>query len=185
MSSRLRPAAAVVLLAAAAGTAAGCGGGRAEPPVHTVPAARPASAALHPRPAAPQLVQIELVGEFMGTHDTLTVGTDGTATIVKAYGGGGYATEHCTLPGAALRSLRRAVADLPVDEPTPRHPSRTRPKGFYVPHPYFTVTRGERTDSFTADRIPADGAPFARHAIRLIHGLEGRCTRDLQRFHAG
>jgi hypothetical protein len=130
-------------------------------------------------------VQIELVGEFMGTHDTITVGADGSATIVKAYGGGGYATEHCTLPRGAMGALRRAVGDLPVDEPTPRHPSRTRPKGFYVPHPYFTVTHAGQSESFTADRMPADGAPLARHATRLLHGREGRCTRDLQRFHAG
>ena len=83
-----------------------------------------------------------------------------------------------------MRALRRAVAGLPVDEPTPR-PSRRRPKGFYVPHPYFAVMHAGRTDSFLADAMPADAAPLARQATRLLHGAEGRCVRDLQRFHAG
>jgi hypothetical protein len=183
MSSVLRPALAVVLAAAAAATA-GCGAGGAEPPVHTAAPHRPARA-LHPVPGAPQLVRVDLVGEQLGAHDTVTYATDGSATIVKAYGGGGYVTEHCTLPRVTLRAVRRAVAGLPVDEPTPQHPSRTRHKGMYVPRPFFSVTHAGRTDSFTADRMPADGAPLARHATRLLHGMEGRCTRDLQLAHAG
>jgi hypothetical protein len=168
--------------AALAATAAGCGSSASEPPVRTMPSA--ADLAVHPRVGAPELVRVDLVGDQLGAHDTVMYGTDGTAVIIKAYGGGGYVTERCALAPDELRSLERAVDGLPVDDPTPR-PSRVRPKGMYVPRPYFSVTRGGHSDSFSADAMPADGARLARHTVRLLGAREGSCRRVSQRFHAG
>jgi hypothetical protein len=173
---------AAALAVAAAAVASGCGSTGGEPPVRTTPSAD--ELALHPRLAAPELVRVDLVGDQLGAHDTVRFATDGSAVIVKAYGGGGYVTERCALAAEELRSLQRAVDRLPVDDPTPK-PSRTRPKGMYVPRPYFAVTHAGHSDSFSADAMPADGARIARHTVRLLGAREGSCRRMIQRFHAG
>jgi hypothetical protein len=154
---------------------AGCGSGDEPDPLP----ADPPRAEQRPRLRAPELVKIERVGQQMGTHDTVTVGEDGSATVVNAHGGGGFVTRRCTLTPDAVAGVRRAVAGLPIDGPRRRRRA-PRPKGYYVPHPYFVVTRGGRADTFSAERMPADGVPFARHLVRLMAGRDGRCRRAFQ-----
>jgi hypothetical protein len=165
---------ALPILAVALLAAAGCGGDDTAPPERTTAAA---TLDIKPRVTGGELVRIDRLGQGMGTHDTVVFGRDGSAAIIKAYGGGGYVTYTCALGGADLAALRRAVAALPLHGRTVRAPGG-RPHGMYVPKPTWIIRAGRHLESFSAAARPADAAPFMRHLERITSSREGRCVEQ-------
>jgi hypothetical protein len=192
----LLPAAAT----AVAALAAGCGGssGADRPPSDADAAALtthraavdPPTAALtthraavdpprrefRPRLTGREFLQIRLTGDQMGTSDGATYGDDGSVVLVRAYGGGGFYTFGCRLSAGELQALRHDAARLPLDR-APKVRERARPTFYTIPAASYVVERGRYVGSFTADAMPADGRPLARHIKRLMHGQEGRCSK--------
>jgi hypothetical protein len=108
-----------------------------------------------------------------GTHEIVTVGRDGSATIVEPAGGAGYMSESCRLPRAQVSALARAVDGLPLHGRIVRHPFRGTT--MYVPRPAFVVEAGHDVETFSREAMPADAAPFVRHLDRIVTAREGRC----------
>jgi hypothetical protein len=161
---------------------AGCG----EKTTHPSPSPAPGAAApeatgrstvLAPHLTVPRLLEIDRIGEQMGTNDRVTYGVDGSAIKVKAYGGGGYGAWRCRLAPADLRELRRSVARLPLD-PAPRHAAAKRPSYYSPPPAQFVIRgRGSYVDSFTEDAQPRDARPLVRLMTRLLAGQGVRCRQ--------
>ena len=173
---RALPSAAGVCAAAA--LVAGCGGQRApggeDAGARASQPAAPAKRELVPRLTGPRLVRMERIGAAAaGTHEIVTVGRDGSATIVEPSGGAGYMSESCRLPRAQLSALVRAVHELPLHGRIIRHPFRGTT--MYVPRPTFIVEAGRHVESFSREAMPADAAPFVRHLDRIVTAREGRC----------
>jgi hypothetical protein len=172
---RLAPPALAAVLATAA--LAGCGGNATTaddaPLVPDEPHGQ-----LKPQITGPRLVRIERIGGDMGTHDIVTVGRNGSATIIKAYGGGGFVSERCRLDARELATLSREVRGLPFRGRIIKRPIRH--DGMYVPKPSFIVDYGRDIETFAQSEMPADAAPFVDHLKRMISAREGRCTRVFQ-----
>jgi hypothetical protein len=168
-----------VLAAAAVLAAAGCGGTTTTADDASL-APDPPHGQLMPQITGPRLVKIEQIGGGMGTHDIVTVGRNGSATIIKAYGGGGFAAEECRLGARALAALTRDVRRLPFRGRIVRRPIRH--DGMYVPKPSFIVDYGRDVETFALSEMPADAAPFVEHLKRMISAREGRCTRVFEQY---
>lgn len=151
---------------------AGCGGNGDEPT--TAPETPRSSAA--PKLQGPALLEMERLGNQMGTSDRVFYGKDGSAVMIKAYGGGGYYAWRCRLSRAELTSLERAVAALPLG-PAPRHAAAKRPSYYSPPPAQFVIRAGRYTDSFTADAQPRDARPLVAHMTRILYGREAHCRQ--------
>ena len=138
----------------------------------------PPRAQLMPQINGPRLVRIERIGGDMGTHDIVTVGRDGSATVIKAYGGGGFVAERCRLGARELATLTREVRGLPLRGRIVKRPIRH--DGMYVPKPSFIVDYGRDVETFAQSEMPSDAAPFVAHLKRMISAREGHCSRVFQ-----
>lgn len=156
---------------------AGCG----SPAAHDEPAAveRPRANGLHPPLRAPLLLEMKRTTDQAGASDEVTYGTDGSAVMVKAYGGGGYYAWRCRLGTADLRSLRRAVRGLPLDRFVIRHRSASAASpSIYAPQPSrFTVRTPGYAGGFAEDAMPANARPLVAHMERMLVGREGDCEQ--------
>lgn len=93
--------------------------------------------------------------------------------MIKAYGGGFYAYRR-RLSAAQLRSLRAAVADLPLGR-APKVARRERESHYQPPPAQFIVRTKGYAGSFPADAQPRNARPLVAHLLRVIHGKEGGC----------
>lgn len=183
----MRPLPTSMTVAALLAAASGCGGGDVDRPaprsdrdIAALAEHRAAVDAPHrefrPRLTGHQLLEIRLTGDQAGTSDVARYGDDGSVVLVRAYGGGGFYTFSCRLSAGELAAIRRDTARLPLDR-APDVPERARPTFYTLPAPTYVVRHGRYTGSFTADAMPRDGRPLARHIKRLMHGREGRCSK--------
>jgi hypothetical protein len=161
----------------------GCGGSSSPAPSASPPHRQPSRPGLD----GPVLAVLERQDLQFGRHDTLTIGTDGRANLVLAHGGGGFRNATCTFSATELAALRRDLARLPLGRP-PR-PAR-HARGHRKPHydgviipkpPLFSVTYRGHRDMFSADAVPAGGAPLERHITRVLDAREGRCRVTFHR----
>jgi hypothetical protein len=153
---------------------AGCG----SPAAPDEPAAveRPRANGLHPRLRAPLLLEMRRTTDQAGASDEVTYGTDGSAVMVKAYGGGGYYAWRCRLTPAELRSIRAELRALPLDR-APRVPEQHR-TSLYAPQPArFTLRTPRYADGFSEAAVPSDAKPLKDHMERMLVGREGDCEQ--------
>jgi hypothetical protein len=148
---------------------AACGGGGGEgrgdhatappTPTSTTSTARPVD--LDPEVTGHELLRLQRIGPEPGAHDLLKYGSDGSAVIVQAYGGGGEVIRECTLRPGRLDGLRTKLRALPLG------PERKAPRRKYVsiytnsPARYVLVA-GATHASFTDDTMPRDARPLVR-----------------------
>src|SRR3954447_8493514 len=85
------------------------------------PAASAAGPGAAPQLRSPALFSVERRRGDVAIGETLTVGRDGSAIIVRAGGGGGRRTEHCRLGAPVLDKLRREAPVLPAPAPPRMH----------------------------------------------------------------
>jgi hypothetical protein len=168
--------AAAALLATAAMTPACGGGGGGDDPGR---AASPAPAAAHPVDLDPEvtgreLLRVERTGPEPGAHDLVKFGSDGSAVIVKAYGGGGEVIRRCTLRAGVLTTLHQRLAALPLG---PNRKARPRPFiSIYANSPArYTLVAGRTDASFSDDTMPRDARPLVRLLEDTLHGHAADC----------
>ena len=162
---------------------AGCGGSSSPAPRKSPPHLQPSRPGLD----GPILAVLERQDLQFGRHDTLTIGVDGRANLVLAHGGGGFRNATCVFSATELAALRRDLGRLPLGPP-PRAARRThahhRPQydGVIIPKPpLFSVTYHGHHDTFSADAVPAGGAPLQRHITRILDAREGHCRVTFHR----
>lgn len=144
---------------------AACGGDDRAAPTPPTPATPQSVAArpvdLDPEVTGREVLRLQRIGPEPGAHDLLKYGSDGSAVIVQAYGGGGERIRVCTLRSGARRTLATRLAALPLG------PRRKAPKRAYVsiytnsPARYTLVADADHT-SFTDDTMPRDARPLVR-----------------------
>lgn len=152
----------------------GCGGGGDHPAPNApaATAARPVD--LDPEVTGRQLLRVERTGPEPGAHDLLKFGSDGSAVIVQAYGGGGERIRLCTLHGEARARLGDSLAALPLG---PRRRARPRPYvSIYTNSPARYVLQAARTDaSFSDETMPRDARPFVDLLEDTLYGHAADC----------
>lgn len=176
--------AAATALAACGGGGGGTGsvsvsarGGEGGGPAGDVPQSERASARpvdLDPPVTGRELLRLQRVGPEPGAHDLLKYGSDGSAVIVQAYGGGGERIRLCTLHATARRTLHERVRALPLG---PRHKA--------PPHEYvsiyansparYTLVSGTTHTSFNDDTMPRDARPIVRLLEDTLYGRAATC----------
>ena len=128
-------------------------------------AVRPGAAPLIQSPA---LFSVERRRGDAAIGETLTVGVDGSAVIVRAGGGGGRRTERCRLGAPLMDKLRREAPVLPAPAP---------PKMREVEDPaIYLVSREGRHAVFVDGAIPAQLRPFLAHVTGVLAGRWGSCV---------
>lgn len=144
--------------------ACGGGGGAEGHGDRAVTSPTPATARpvdLDPEVSGRELLRIQRIGPEPGAHDLLKYGSDGSAVIVQAYGGGGERIRECTLRPTARRTLHVEIQALPLG------PERKAPPRQYVsiytnsPARYVLVA-GATHASFTDETMPRDARPLVR-----------------------
>lgn len=162
---------------------AGCGDGGAVPraaittppatPAAPTPGARPVD--LDPDVTGRQLLWLQRTGAQAGANDIVKFGSDGSAVVIQAYGGGGEKIRRCTLQPAALRRLRAGLAGLPLGA---RRPAPEREFiSMYVPTAarYTLVAPRARHETFTDDTMPRDARPFVRLLEDTLYDRVANC----------
>jgi hypothetical protein len=135
-------------------------------------AGRPASPGAAPVLRAPALFSVERRRGDAAIGETLTVGRDGSAVIVRAGGGGGRRTEHCRLGAPLLSKLRHEAPSLPAPAP---------PKMRDVQDPaIYLVTRDGRHAVFVDGAIPSTLKPFLDHVTGVLSGRWGACVNETE-----
>ena len=164
MLKLIAPLAGVVAAALALGA---CGGGDSStsPASQAAPAREPGAA---PVLRSPALFSVERRRGDAAIGETLTVGRDGSAVIVRAGGGGGRRTETCLLGNALMATLRREAPRLPAP-PTPK-PRKVANPAIYL------VSRDGRHAVFMDGAIPASVRPFVERVRGVLAGRWGTCT---------
>jgi hypothetical protein len=177
---RRRATATLALMAAAApGLAlAACGGDgtagaghHADRPASTA-TARPAAAGgatttatepvdLDPEVTGRELLRLQRIGPEPGAHDLLKYGSDGSAVIVQAYGGGGERIRVCTLRPDRLDRLRADLRALPLG-PERKAPPRKYVSLYTNSPARYTLVAGATHASFNDDTMPRDARPLVR-----------------------
>lgn len=154
--------------AACGGGGDGDGGGHADratarpgatPNVGDATAAKPVD--LDPEVSGRELLRLQRIGPEPGAHDLLKYGSDGSAVIVQAYGGGGERIRVCTLRPDRLDRLRTDLQALPLG------PKRKAPRRKYVSiytnsPARYTLVAGATHASFNDDTMPRDARPLVR-----------------------
>src|SRR5689334_13185326 len=136
----------------------GCGGGSPDSPV--VSQAHASNPGAVPSLNAPALFSVERRRPDVAIGETLTVGRDGTAIIVRAGGGGGRRTERCLFGAGLMEKFRRETPQLPAP-PTPK-PQK-------VAHPaVYLMTEGSRHAVFMDGAIPASVRPFLARVTGVL-----------------
>src|SRR3954470_8549272 len=129
----------ISVLALLVPTLAACGSSADHPagaPKHAASAA-PTGRWMDARPGGRELMSLQRIGNFMGTNDVVKYGSDGSAVIIKMYGGGGSGIERCRLRAGELTRLERDLRRLPLD-PAPHTRERPRPTFYTPPAPQYT-----------------------------------------------
>jgi hypothetical protein len=157
---------------------AACGDTTDRPVAHSETArhagARAGVTSWDPRVGGRELMSLTRIGNFMGTSDLVKYGSDGSAVVVKLYGGGGSGVERCRLHAGELARLRRDLRRLPLD-PAPHIRARSRPTFYTPPAPQYTLRAGDRVQSFTQDAMPRDARPLVRRLVRTLTGGVATC----------
>jgi len=161
-----RPALILALCALAVGVGA-CGGGSAAGTSPRLPAVLSDPGAV-PALGEPELFSIERRRGDVAIGETLTVGRDGTAVIVRAGGGGGRRTERCLLGPALTAVFLRDAPLLPAPAP-PRRMQPVRDPAIYL------VSRDGRHGVFMDGAIPVALRALFVHVGRVLGGREGEC----------
>lgn len=157
---------------------AACGGEEraAAPPAPPTPTvgttARPVD--LDPEVSGREVLRLQRVGPEPGAHDLLKYGSDGSAVIVQAYGGGGERIRLCTLSPRARRTLDAGLGALPLG------PKRKAPPHEYIsiyansPARYTLVAGADHT-SFTDETMPRDARPLVGLLEDTLYGRAAAC----------
>lgn len=129
---------------------------------------------LDPEVTGREVLRLQRVGPEPGAHDLLKYGSDGSAVIVQAYGGGGERIRVCTLRPGARRTLDSSLDALPLG------PKRKAP-----PHEYisiytnsparYTVVAGSRHTSFNDETMPRDARSLVRLLEDTLYGHAADC----------
>jgi hypothetical protein len=159
----------------AAMTLAACGGDErttARPMPAPTADARPVD--LDPEVTGYEVLRLQRIGPEPGAHDLLKYGSDGSAVIVQAYGGGGERIRVCTLRPAARRALATRLAALPLG------PKRRAPKRKYVSiytnsPARYTLVAGAAHASFTDETMPRDARPLVRLLEDTLYHQAAAC----------
>ncbi|HET6505147.1 MAG TPA: hypothetical protein VFG42_00030 [Baekduia sp.] len=179
-----RWAATPALVATAALALAGCGGDATHPRATAAPTPTPAPPTttttahlvvdLDPAVTGRELLRLQRTGPEPGAHDLLKYGSDGSAVIVQAYGGGGERIRECTLRAGVLSKLRRHLDGLPLG---PRHRAPEREYvSIYANGPArYTLVAGRHDTSFTDDTMPSDARPFVKLLEDTLYGRAADC----------
>jgi hypothetical protein len=101
-------------------------------------------------------------------------GSDGSAVVIMAYGGGGEKIMRCTLRDGELARLRDDLDALPLDRPKPR-PEPKRPTFYTAPPVQYTLISGHRIQTFTQVEMPRDARPLVRRLEQTLNGRAARC----------
>jgi hypothetical protein len=179
------PATLAVALALALPFAAcgGGGGGATRAAAGSSPASAPAPAPatsarpvdLDPDVTGREILRLERTGPEPGAHDLLKYGSDGSAVIVQAYGGGGERIRTCALrPGQLARLRAQLDAALPLgpnrpDPPYHRISIYTNSAARYV------LVAGATHASFNDDTMPRDARPLVRLGEDTLYGRAANC----------
>jgi hypothetical protein len=118
--------------------------------------------------SSPALFSVERRHGDAAIGETLTVGSDGSAVIVRAAGGGGRLTERCRLGASLVARLRREAPQLPA-------PSPSRMRSVANPSIYL-LSRDGRHAVFMDGAIPRSVRPFVAHVKGVLAGRWGRCA---------
>lgn len=161
--------------ATVAAALAGCGRGGDSARTTTTPAVAARPVDLDPAPTGRQLLRLERSGHQMGAHDVVKFGSDRSAVVIQAYGGGGEVIKRCTLSAAAFAGLRADLARLPLG---PKHPRQKRPfVSMYIPRPaQYVLVAGATDTTFAHDTMPTDARPLVRLLEDTIYGHAARCA---------
>jgi len=168
-------------VAAGGGVLAGCGGGGGDAPPRataTLPAAAASSSRpvdLDPDVTGRQLLWLQRSGAQAGANDIVKFGSDGSAVVIQAYGGGGEKIRRCTLEPGALRRLRAGLSDLPLG--ARRRAPKRRFVSIYVPGAarYTLVASRAGRVSFTDDTMPRDARPLVRLLEDTLYARAADC----------
>jgi hypothetical protein len=160
-------------VAVALGLAA-CGGGGAAPDDDAVAdlanAPRYVREEFKPRLRAPRLAVLERRSTQFGRVETLEVGRDGSAVLVRDYGGGGFVRARCRLAAPELAGLRADLTRLPAGPPVARR--------LHHPHPYIYAVRvGGHTDSAREEELPDALVAPARLLDEVLTARAASCRK--------
>jgi hypothetical protein len=163
-----------VLLALAGCAGGGGGGGGSADRAAAAPATTARAVDLDPEVTGRELLRVERTGPEPGAHDLVKFGSDGSAVIVKAYGGGGEVIRLCTLRTGVLGTLHRRLAVLPLG------PNRKAPPhrfiSIYTNSPArYTLVAGRSDASFSDGTMPRDARPLVRLVEDTLHGHAADC----------
>jgi hypothetical protein len=153
---------------------AACGGGGGEghgdraatsPASTPTPTTRASSSArpvdLDPEVTGRELLRLQRSGPEPGAHDLLKYGSDGSAVIVQAYGGGGEVIRECTLRPGRLDGLRTKLRALPLG-PRRKAPPRKFISIYTNSPARYVLVAGATHASFTDETMPRDARPLVR-----------------------
>src|SRR3954447_791968 len=132
------------------------------------PAASAAGPGAAPQLRSPALFSVERRRGDVAIGETLTVGADGSAVIVRAGGGGGRRTERCRIGTAMFTQLRDEAPVLPA--PTPTQMRKVENPAIYV------LTLDGRHAVFMDGAIPPAVRPFVAHVKGVLSGRWAQCT---------
>ncbi|WP_445150584.1 hypothetical protein [Baekduia sp. Peel2402] len=162
----------------ATGAASGCGGsggGQVDAgALRTDTASRARPVDLDPEVTGRELLRLQRSGAQMGANDIVKFGSDGSAVVIQAYGGGGEKIRRCVLRPGVLAGLRTRLAHLPLDRARPA--PRRKFVSMYVPGPArYTLVAGRIDARFDHDTMPRDARPLVRLLEDTLYGRAADC----------